>query len=79
MVLTLNIVVHDIIHLCGPFCMGHWGQFHEALTNLYFLTSADNKMHSLVRKSSLVRRKGIAKPAPGKHNSLHMLSSLLLS
>ena len=35
------------------------------LTNLYFLTSAGNKMHSLVRKSSLVRRKGFMKPAPG--------------
>ena len=35
------------------------------LTNLYFLTSAGNKMHSLVRKSSLVRRKDFMKPASG--------------
>ena len=33
------------------------------LTNLYFLTSAGNKMHLLVRKSSLVRRKSLMTPA----------------
>ena len=33
-----------------------------ALLTLYLLTSTDNKMHSLVRKSTLVRRKGFMKP-----------------
>ena len=37
------------------------------LANLYFLTSAGNTMHSPVRKSSLVRRKGFMKPAPAAY------------
>ena len=39
-------------------------RFPEALTSLYLLTSAGNKMHSSVRECSLVMCKGFKKPAP---------------
>ena len=53
-------------------CVGVGGNYHAGagfmkllhLTNLYFVTSVGDKMHSLVRRSSLVRRKGFMKHAP---------------
>ena len=48
------------------------------LTNLYFLTSAGNKLHSLVRKSSLIRRKGFMKSAPVVVNAYFYLEGFCI-
>ena len=64
-----TLLVHNVTHIdCGSYQevftgAGFMKPLH--LTNLDFPTSAGNKMHSLVRKSSLVRCTGFMKPAPG--------------
>ena len=67
MSLVLNVISHKALRgLCTIFAQKGAG-FRKLLrlTNLDFLTSAGNKMHSLVRKSSLVRCKSFLKEASG--------------